>query len=69
MSIFYRFFVALSLTFALVLSGGCASTGTDSGASGAGVSANSYASHESHEETFAEWWTRGQQRQQSSTKE
>ena len=65
----YRFFVALSLVLALVLSGGCASTGTDSGASGAGVSANSYASHESHEETFAEWWTRGQQRQQSSTKE
>ena len=68
MSIFHRFFVALSLVLALVLSGGCASTGTDSGASGAGVSANSYASHESHE-TFAEWWARGQQRQQSSTKE
>ena len=68
MSIFYRFFVALSLTFALVLSGGCASTGTDSGASGAEVSAHSYASHESHEETFAEWWERGQ-RQQAATKE
>ena len=66
MSIFYRFFVALSLTFALVLSGGCASTGTDSGVSDTG--ANAYASHESHEETFAEWWERGQ-RQQAATKE
>lgn len=62
----YRFFVALSLVLALVLSGGCASTGTDSGVSDTG--ANAYASHESHEETFAEWWERGQ-RQQAATKE